>query len=126
MTDQDDERRVAAELARCHRASLDVTALAPPLRTRQLFDAQYHAERHRILGEVGVPAAVAFLREEALAALAGRTPNGRTERWFRLHFLEFGGSLVEHTADLMEAGVRKLVHEGVADVVAESSRGRRL
>lgn len=120
-----DVKRVADEIERCHRASLDVTAPAPPLRTVQIRNARYHAERARVLRRVGVTAAVAFLREEALEALAGNPARGGAPRWFALHRLESGGPPIEHTVDLMSEGVRKLEREGVADVVAESGRAAR-
>lgn len=125
MSDHPDERRVADEIARCHRASLNVTAPAPPLRTVQIRNAKYHAERARILALVDVAAAVTFLREEALAALAGTLNRLPMERWFVLHQLEFGGPPIERLSDMMDQGARKLVREGVADLVAESGREAR-
>lgn len=121
----DDAQRYADELARCHRLSLDVTAPAPPQRTTELRSAKYYAERARILRLIGQDRAVALLREEMLSALAGARPGNWLERWFQLHHLEFGGPPVEGTADLMDRGVRKLVEEGVADLVAESCRTER-
>lgn len=120
-----DWQRWQDELQRCVMLSLDVTAPAPPLRTVQVRNARYYADRRRILSMIGPERAVAFLREEALRALAGDPPDSPAGRWFRLHHLEFGGPPVEHTVDLMNAGVQKLEEEGFANVVAEYSRSRR-
>lgn len=121
----DDAQRYADELARCDRLSLDVTEPAPPQRTVQLRSARYYQERARVLRLIGQDRAVALLREEAFHALAGARPDSWLERWFQLHYLEFGGPPVEHTTDLMDQGVRKLAGEGVADMVAESNRTER-
>lgn len=120
----DDAQLYADELARCHRLSLDVTATDPRERVPQMRRAKYHAERSRIFTKVGPAATVAFLREEALAALAG-SPPGSLSRWFQLHALEFGVEPAESAIEFMEAAAEALIREGVADIVAESGRAAR-
>ncbi len=123
MSEASDEHLYEQEIARCHMASLAVTAADPRERTGQMRSAKYHAERERVFRKVGTAATVAFLREEMLNALTGGGPDGALTRWFRLHALEFGDE-INHVADLMDAGARKMISEGVADLAAES--GRRL
>lgn len=133
MPDVADQQRYADELERCRILGMEVPAPYPsPSSVTTGNDARYYAERGRVLAAVGLAKAVAFLREEALAALTGRSV-GPLSRWMALHALErFGafrpenittGSLV---VGLMEEGIRKLMmtDDVVGDVI-NAGRARR-
>lgn len=127
-----DPQRYADELERCRILGMEVPAPYPsPSSVTTGNDARYYAERGRVLAAVGPERAVAFLREETLAALTGCTA-GPWGRWMALHVLEkFGayhpesittGSLI---VGLMQEGILKLIEDDVIGDVIEAGRARR-
>lgn len=123
-----DWQRWQDEIQRCHLLSApDGVVVTSMSMDRRNNDARYYTDRARVLTKVGPERGVAFLREELLHALAGELPDGAFGRWHQLYRLEHGRPAVAGNpmVDLMNAGVEKLVAEGVADQIAEAHRHAR-
>lgn len=127
MTTDADRQRFEDELRRCELLSAEVKAPCPPGPVTPNNDARYYAERGRILRRMGVDRAVAFLREETLAALAG-TKQGKINRWFILARLDkFGDVTPSYEAlarstivDLLDAGVGQLTPDVLQVVITHA------
>lgn len=112
-----DAQRVADEVARCERLSAEQTGH---------LDRTYYRERARVLRTIPRGAAVEFLREATLRALAGEPPTGRLTRWAELHTLEAEakGQPV-HSARHRQPTIMELMEQGLRDRQrAEGDRGR--
>lgn len=83
-------------------------------RCEVLSTTRYYAERGRVLEKLGVDRAVAFLREEALAALTGENQHrARVNRWFILARLDKFGDVEPSYAGLVRMSVVSLVAQAV-------------